>query len=66
MYLCICNEITESDIDKDPSMLLLMGTGCGKCVSDGGVPEIDLGQKIDGQCGVATDRNSDETKDKCC
>jgi len=31
MYICICNEIKETDQSK----YHLIGTKCGKCVSDG-------------------------------
>lgn len=33
MYLCICNNVKEGEIEK----YHLIGTNCGKCISDGGV-----------------------------
>ena len=35
-YICICNNITEKDLERDPGLICLIGTTCGKCVSDGG------------------------------
>ena len=35
MYLCICNKITEKDLDNDPRLAKLIGSCCGKCISDG-------------------------------
>jgi len=32
MYLCICNAVGDKDFDR----FHLIGTGCGKCVCDGG------------------------------
>lgn len=35
MYLCICCDITEKDIEKDPTLALYIGSVCGACISDG-------------------------------
>jgi bacterioferritin-associated ferredoxin len=35
MFICICNEITERDLEKDPGLISKIGTECGKCLSDG-------------------------------
>lgn len=32
MIICICNNIKESDIKKDPSLIHKCGTQCGKCI----------------------------------
>ena len=32
MYVCICNAITSTDIERDPSLITSCGTNCGKCV----------------------------------
>jgi hypothetical protein len=32
MYLCICKAVGDKDFDR----FHLIGTGCGKCVCDGG------------------------------
>ena len=32
MYVCICNAITESDIEKDPRLEERVGSICGKCL----------------------------------
>jgi bacterioferritin-associated ferredoxin len=32
MYVCICNAITESDIEKDPKLKERVGSICGKCL----------------------------------
>ena len=35
MYVCICNAITEKDIEKNPELNTLIGTVCGKCLNNG-------------------------------
>lgn len=35
MYICICNKITEKDIEKNPLLKQVVGTYCGMCISDG-------------------------------
>lgn len=32
MYVCICNAITSSDIERDPALITKCGTRCGKCI----------------------------------
>ena len=32
MYVCICNRITESMLEKDPQLIKQCGTQCGKCL----------------------------------
>jgi bacterioferritin-associated ferredoxin len=32
MYVCICKNITESDLIKDPSLKSQIGTECGMCI----------------------------------
>ena len=32
MYICICNAITEKDIEKDPRLKEHVGSICGKCL----------------------------------
>jgi len=41
MYLCICCDITQKDLDKNPEFKKLIGSVCGKCISDGGDPDFD-------------------------
>lgn len=53
MYLCICCDITEKDVEKDPQLANYIGSICGACVSDGGV----LG--FDGADEKVTDNSSD-------
>lgn len=36
MYLCICNKITEKDLEEQPLLWCIVGNNCGKCISDGG------------------------------
>ena len=31
MIVCICNNIKESDLKKDPKLIFKCGTQCGKC-----------------------------------
>lgn len=38
MYLCICCNITESDVEKDPTLKNYIGSVCGACIPDG--PDI--------------------------
>lgn len=57
MYLCICNNVREGDTEK----YHLIGTNCGKCISDGGeqVRQV-LSRKVEDRC--ASDRNRNETQ----
>ena len=32
MYVCVCNAITSSDIERDPALITHCGTKCGKCI----------------------------------
>ena len=32
MVICVCNNITESDIKRDPHLMHEVGTKCGKCL----------------------------------
>ena len=32
MYVCVCNAITSSDIERDPTLITQCGTKCGKCI----------------------------------
>lgn len=32
MYVCICNAITSSDIERDPALITKCGTKCGGCI----------------------------------
>ena len=32
MYVCVCNAITSSDIERDPALITECGTKCGKCI----------------------------------
>ena len=32
MYVCVCNAITSSDIERDPALITDCGTKCGKCI----------------------------------
>lgn len=36
MYICICCDITEKDIEENPELLDLVGSVCGSCIDDGG------------------------------
>ena len=36
MYICICNRVTDKDVEDDPGLKDLVGTNCGMCISDGG------------------------------
>jgi len=33
MYVCICNNISTKDLEKDPSLIDKVGTKCGKCIA---------------------------------
>lgn len=37
MFICICNNITEEDLRRDPGLISKIGIVCGQCVSDGDV-----------------------------
>lgn len=53
MYVCICNKITQTDLDKNPLLAKVVGTHCGKCTSDGadigfdGVKESSMDNSLD-------------------
>lgn len=32
MIICICNNISEDDIEDNPELIEECGTGCGKCL----------------------------------
>mgnify|MGYP001567399861 len=32
MYVCVCNAITSSDIERDPALITACGTKCGRCI----------------------------------
>jgi len=32
MYVCVCNAITSSDIERDPTLITSCGTKCGRCI----------------------------------
>ena len=32
MYVCVCNAITEKDIERDPRLKELVGSICGMCL----------------------------------
>jgi len=34
MYLCICNNISEKDLLKEPFLINKVGSRCGKCIED--------------------------------
>ena len=34
MIICICNNIKQSDLDKNPKLILKCGTKCGKCIEE--------------------------------
>jgi bacterioferritin-associated ferredoxin len=34
MILCICNNISEHDIKKNPELAILIGSCCGKCTAE--------------------------------
>lgn len=50
MYVCVCNNITEKDLERDPELKKLLGTKCGKCMSFKHIPVA-----IDGLKRVNTD-----------
>lgn len=33
MYVCICNNISSKDLEKDPSLIDKVGSKCGKCIA---------------------------------
>jgi hypothetical protein len=35
MYLCICCNITQKDVEEKPELKHYIGSVCGACVSDG-------------------------------
>jgi hypothetical protein len=49
MYLCICCNITTEDVAKDPELLKLVGSVCGKCLSDGDDLESTDVRRLDRQ-----------------
>ena len=32
MYICLCYAITESDLEKDPFLINVIGNQCGTCI----------------------------------
>jgi bacterioferritin-associated ferredoxin len=34
MYLCICCDITNKDIEENPELEELIGSVCGRCLED--------------------------------
>ena len=34
MYVCICNNITEKDLETNPHLRQLVGTQCGRCQAE--------------------------------
>ena len=34
MYVCICNAITEKQLQENSFLLALVGSKCGKCLED--------------------------------
>ena len=34
MYVCICNAITERDLEREPELKKLLGNNCGECMID--------------------------------
>ena len=34
MYICICNAITEKDLERKPELKKLLGNNCGQCMMD--------------------------------
>jgi hypothetical protein len=53
MYLCICNKITEKDLEDQPLLWNIVGMCCGKCISDGAEPDFD------GVCETIVDNAGD-------
>jgi len=33
MYVCICNNISTKDLERDPSLIDKVGSKCGKCIA---------------------------------
>jgi len=33
MYVCICNNISTKDLERDPSLIHKVGSKCGKCIA---------------------------------
>jgi len=50
MYVCICNAITSKMIKDDPSIILKVGTNCGKCIEEAG--QKVASKKIHGQANT--------------
>ena len=47
MYVCICNAITVSDLEKNPELEKLVGTKCGRCMNFNHMPvDIDELERI--------------------
>ncbi len=34
MYICICNAITESDLENNPFIINIVGNQCGICIKN--------------------------------
>ena len=58
MYLCICCSITDSDVEEKPELANLIGSVCGRCISDGG----DLA--FDGACEDLIDNSCNDVNIK--
>lgn len=46
MYLCICCNITEKDLEQNPELINYIGSVCGACVSDGAEYGFDGAHEI--------------------
>ena len=45
MYVCICNQITDSMLKDKPELIKVCGTKCGKClewIAQGKIPGTDI------------------------
>ena len=40
MIICVCNNITEKDIENNPELRLAVGTCCGQCVAQATLTEF--------------------------
>lgn len=36
MIICICNNISQKDLDENPLLAQVIGSYCGKCIFEGG------------------------------
>ena len=46
MYVCICAELTESDLREEPELWAFVGQQCGNCMSD---VEQEIFKKLTGE-----------------